>query len=86
MKIVPIEDKKKIEEIMNSRRTYKYGKLQSIIQKFIDSEAQIAEVTEIDDYKEIYSATSGLNHAAKRMNIGVRAFTGNGHVYLIKTA
>lgn len=86
MKITPITDEKKVAEIMNKGMSYKMGSVKAIIKEFVNSDAQLVEVSDISNYSSAHSARNVLTTSAKSMYIhNVVSFVRAGRVYLMKT-
>lgn len=80
MKIIPTD----ID--LTTRKFYKPGKLQTILQEFVNTDAPIVEIQlEPGEYVNVRSAQTCLSQAIKRMGLGVRTCTNEGHLYLVKT-
>ena len=80
MTIIPY-DKSKIENFGG----YKVTKNQKIIEEFVNSNMDCAEVKEFN-HKTAWSCANALNYSIKRFRLsGVQAISRKGRVFLIKT-
>ena len=79
MKFVPMK-----KEDICLKEAYKNGANQELLLKFMESNADAAEVIEFT-HSSAYVCTKTLNTTAKRLRIGCRVVTRRGRVFLIKT-
>lgn len=73
-------------KMLLSSMEYKYSDNMMLIEQFMHSDMDIAEViVDKGRFKKNSTCTSSLNSTIKAMHVGAKAVTRKGTVYLIKT-